>query len=754
MTTSTACQDTSCTGHIEDGYCNVCGAPAGHTLTVAPEPVATSTAQVVSQKLGSIPLGSAVTGATTVRTSSGRTRAAAPRLGVGLTTVPAAPITQARSAVLANPEVAEEKRNCASCQSPVGRSKGGKPGRPKGFCPKCGTAFDFSPRLQPGDIVAGQYEVVGCLAHGGLGWIYLAVDKNVSDRYVVLKGLVNSGDADALAVAVAERQFLAEVEHPLIVEIYNFVAHNGHNYIVMEYVGGRSVKQVLKARMVANNGVYAPIPVDQALAYIIEILPAFSYLHTQGLIYCDFKPDNMIQVGDGLKLIDLGGVRRADDTTSAIYGTVGYQAPEVPSVGPSIAGDIYTIGRALAVMTFEFRGNQTTYVDSLPPAGDVGVFARYDSFYRVIAKACATNPADRFQSADEFREQLIGVLRDVVAQDRSDAAGGLTIAAHSAPSNVFAPVAAASSTLTWDDLPALLPDRSDPAAVWLAGLTVTQPDARLQALDTAPDQTIEVQLARAAALTELAVANQLGGRNVGQAGVQLTGLLTDIITADPWEWRALYLHGVAALAGVLDGDDAVALFNTVCNQVPGEPGARFALAVACDRAGRRDEAAGLYSACARVDANIAAPALLRLAEFAADSGRLTAALAYLDQIPATSGLFVVGRRRRAEMLAADDTNLASLDAAVDTISATTIDAEARAQLLIRIYTSALQRVAVGGAMGVATKQQRIGAVPCTEHDLQVALESTYRELAAMTSDRDRRIRYVDMANRVRPRTLV
>ena len=82
----------------------------------------------------------------------------------------------------------------------------------------------LQPKLAPGELVAGQYEVLGCLAHGGLGWIYLAQDRNVSDRWVVLKGLLNTGDADAMAAAVAERQFLAQVEHPNIVRIYNFVA--------------------------------------------------------------------------------------------------------------------------------------------------------------------------------------------------------------------------------------------------------------------------------------------------------------------------------------------------------------------------------------------------------------------------------------------------------------------------------------------------------------------------------------------------
>src|SRR5690606_11011726 len=137
---------------------------------------------------------------------------------------------------------------------------------------------------QPGDLVAGQYEVAGCLAHGGLGWIYLARDKNVSDRWVVLKGLLNSGDADAMAAAIAEQQFLAQVEHPLIVEIYNFVTHEGGGYTVMEYVGGTSLKRLLKDRMEENIGLYDPLPVDQAIAYLLEVLPAFQYLHDMGLL--------------------------------------------------------------------------------------------------------------------------------------------------------------------------------------------------------------------------------------------------------------------------------------------------------------------------------------------------------------------------------------------------------------------------------------------------------------------------------------
>ena len=82
------------------------------------------------------------------------------------------------------PTVAEDKR-FARCVPSAGWSVSeGVPGRPKGFCPKCRTPFDFDPKLQPGALVGGQYEVVGGLAHGGMGWIYLANDRNVNDRWV------------------------------------------------------------------------------------------------------------------------------------------------------------------------------------------------------------------------------------------------------------------------------------------------------------------------------------------------------------------------------------------------------------------------------------------------------------------------------------------------------------------------------------------------------------------------------------------
>ncbi|MDI9884544.1 tetratricopeptide repeat protein [Streptomyces sp. HNM0645] len=349
--------------------------------------------------------------------SSGRSR-----LGAGLVSVPEVPRPDPRSAVMAEPEVPERKRFCSrsDCGSPVGRARGDRAGRTEGFCTKCGHPYSFVPKLREGDVVHGQYEVMGCLAHGGLGWIYLAVDRAVSDRWVVLKGLLDTGDQDAMAAAISERRFLAEIEHSNIVRIYNFVEHldqrtgSMDGYIVMEYVGGKSLKEIANERR-APDGRRDPLPVEQACAYGIEALEALGHLHSRNLLYCDFKVDNAIQTEDQLKLIDMGAVRRMDDDESAIYGTVGYQAPEVAESGPSVASDLYTVARTLAVLTFDFQGYTNVFVDSLPDPDNIEVFRTYESFYRLLVRATDPDPARRFASAQEMADQLTGVLREVVA---------------------------------------------------------------------------------------------------------------------------------------------------------------------------------------------------------------------------------------------------------------------------------------------------------------------------------------------------
>src|SRR5207244_3544662 len=153
---------TSCGGTIEDGYCNVCG------LAAAPAPApsaaqAAGSASGASVSAGSGTAGSGTAGSGTAgsrRTSgtrgtrgSRRTsgRSARGRLGAGLVEIPPVPYRDPASAILADPQVPESRRYCASCEQPVGRGQGGRAGLTEGFCRHCGTRFSVSPKLEPGD---------------------------------------------------------------------------------------------------------------------------------------------------------------------------------------------------------------------------------------------------------------------------------------------------------------------------------------------------------------------------------------------------------------------------------------------------------------------------------------------------------------------------------------------------------------------------------------------------------------------------
>ncbi len=725
------CSAAECTGAIQDGYCDICGSPAAKPPSVSPELATSGLSARASSRLGSMALGSArlASGSqVTRRASTASQRLRAKRLGAGLTSVPPQPAIDAQSALMVDPVLKESKRFCPSCMTPVGRSTGERAGRTEGFCPQCRDPYSFTPKLQAGDLVSGQYEVAGCLAHGGLGWIYLARDRNVSNRWVVLKGLLNSGDADALAAAIAEQQTLAQVEHPSIVEIYNFVTHDGAGYIVMEYVGGTSLKSLLQHRMEAA-GKYDALPLDQAIAYIVEVLPAFQYLHDLDLLYCDFKPDNIIQIGDDIKLIDLGAVRKIDDEDSAIYGTVGYQAPEVAEIGPSIASDVYTIGRTLLVLAMEFRGYQSTYLTDLPPVSQTPLFAKYDSFYRLIAKACALDPADRFASISELRAQLLGVLREVVATDHPDRAMSLP----SAPSVLFGVPSDDDGTLHWTELPELIPDATDPQAGWLAGISLTDPIERLAALKLAPEVSTEVLLEQ--------------GRTalLAHRWPQVESVAAALLAEDPWEWRAAWLQGLSYL-GQGNSPKAQESFNAVYGQVPGELAPKLALALACEISGESNVALGLYEICTRGGSGYAASAAFGMARIRLAQKDSSGAVAALDLVQSVSRAWVPARLERARILAQPGAQLPQLAAALESISGVEVDPKDQAQLAVVVYSSALKSPGVQSGQAVL----EVEGQKLTAAAIRARLEASYRQQAKIiATTRAERVRLVDTANAVR-----
>jgi serine/threonine-protein kinase PknG len=726
------CARPGCGGTIEDGCCDVCGLAPAHGNGESGRDDEPQVATRARRERAAPAPGAGTDDAPTTQRWGGaaRTRATArPHLGAGLVEVPRVAAGDPALAVMADPKVAEQRRFCGRCGSPVGRPHDGLPGRTEGVCRTCGAPFSFSPKLRAGDVVAEQYEVVGCLAHGGLGWIYLARDRNVARRWVVLKGLLNAGDDEAMAAALAERLFLAEVEHPNIVKIINFVERDGAGYIVMEYVGGLSLKALLVKRREANGGAADPLPVAQAIAYVLEILPALAYLHDAGLLFCDLKPDNVIQTPQSLKLIDLGGVYRIGDMVSPVYGTAGYQAPEIDHAGPSVASDLFTVARTLAALCLDVAGFQSALRFTLPAQHETPLLVRYDSLYQLLSKATAPNPDDRFQSAGEMADQLYGVLREVVADETG------------------APVPARSTLFTADFRPrADGPDRrllpvlrvatDDRAAGYLATLAAAHPDELVAVLRRAPERTVEVQLRLAQALTE-----------AGQWD-ETHALLAEIEREDPWEWRAHWYRGVAALARERP-PDARASFELVYHAIPGELAPKLALAVSAELAGDPAAAAGWYKIVSRTDASYATAAF-GLARCRLACEDRPGALAAYERVPESSSAHDQAQIARVRCLLGDVRGVGELRAAAAGIDALGGGGRRRSELEAELLRAAL--ALVEREPSVADGAVTLAASALVESELRLGLERTYRALAVVAASADERIRLVDEANRVRPRT--
>jgi len=184
------------------------------------------------------------------------------------------------------------------------------------------------------------------------------------------------------------------------------------------------------------------------------------------------------------------------------------------------------------------------------------------------------------------------------------------------------------------------PDDGDKMAGWLKTVSVPDATKRLELLIDAPEQSPQTLLEVAEAALE-----------VGPDRYDLVDTaVADMLNADPWEWRAVWMAGLVALAR---GDSAAAqsAFNAVYGQVPGELGPKLALAIACEHSNEYDVAEGLYLTCARTDANYIAPSAFGLAAIRTQRNDLDGALGALDLVPRTSGAYVRARRQRAGLLA-------------------------------------------------------------------------------------------------------
>ncbi|HEY9669982.1 MAG TPA: tetratricopeptide repeat protein [Waterburya sp.] len=711
---------------IEDGYCNVCGLAALKMQEVSQKQSAVTkgTGSVITTGTGSSPLTNRSKGSR--RNSSHSTsRSSRRQLGAGLVSVPELPSTEPEKSIMAEARVPDNKRFCSNCNNPLRREKG--------FCPKCGHKYSFIATLNPGELVVGQYEVKGAIAYGGLGWIYLGFDQTLS-RYVVLKGLLNTEDAAAAAVAVAERQFLAAVKHINIVGIYNFVKHGTEGFIVMEYVGGKTLKDIRKER--------GPLPVAEAIAYIHRILSAFAYLHSLGLVYCDFKPDNVMLEGNDVKLIDMGGVRRIDDLHGDIYGTVGYSAPEAGE-GPTAVSDLFTVGRTLAVLLTHIRGFSKEHQYTLPSPQEEPLFAEQESLYRFLLKATAENPDDRFQSADEMADQLLGVLREVVATE--------TNTPRPATSNVFSGDMLALTTSNdfepiradYHQLPIPMLDSTDPGfnAILNAG-SIPDPIKRSISLKQIVHQfptSIEALLRFANSLIDTG--------DYSEANLTLA----QVEEQDPWDWRVLWYKGRSFMAQD-KAQEAQAAFDQVYFDLPGELAPKLALGLAAEQAGNYQLAIKMYDLVSRTDPSYTSAAF-GLARCLCATGNRNDAVAALERVPQTSNLFTRSRVEIARTLINTERSAPGMkelkDASV-AIEALALEGMDRYRLTKQVLETALDLVTSKTLTPVSSIA--ILGQPLEEVHLRKGLEKALRSMAHLVSG-DEKIRLVDEANQVRPRTL-
>ena len=724
------CQRNGCTGTIEDGYCNLCGLAAIklHNLSnplpqVHQESQRTKPSTSITTGTGSSPLTNRSKGSR--RTTHTSARSSRKQLGAGLVSVPELPSTEPEKAIMAEAKVPDNKRACANCNNSLKREKG--------FCPKCGQKYSFIATLQPGDLVGGQYEVKGAIAFGGLGWIYLGFDKTLS-RYVVLKGLLNTEDAASAAVAVAERQFLAAVKHSNIVGIYNFVKHGNEGFIVMEYVGGKTLKEIRKER--------GTLPVTEAIAYIHRILGAFSYLHSLGLVYCDFKPDNVMLEGNDVKLIDMGGVRRIDDPHGDIYGTVGYSAPEAGE-GPTIGSDLFTIGRTLAVLLTNIRGFSKEHQYTLPSPQEEPLFAEQESLYRFLLKVTAENPDDRFQSADEMADQLLGVLREVVALE--------TNTPRPASSSIFSGDMLAITTNNdlqpiqpdYHQLPIPMLDSGDKAFnAILNASAIADPMKRVANLTQVIEQfptSVEAQLRLVNSCIDISDYDKV------------EEILANVEAQDPWEWRVLWYKGRALMAQK-KGKEAQAAFDQVYFDLPGELAPKLALGLAAELAGNFKLAIKMYDLVSHTDPSYTSAAF-GLARCLSNTGNRNAAVAALERVPQTSSLFTRSRVEIARTLidtqksAPGMTELKTASSAIEALTLEGMDGYRLAKQVLETALKLVTSQVISPASGITIFGQ-----PLEEIHLRRGLEKALRDMAHLVTGEEK-IRLVDEANRVRPRTL-
>jgi eukaryotic-like serine/threonine-protein kinase len=265
----------------------------------------------------------------------------------------------------------------------------------------------------------GKYLVKGELGRGGMGAVYLAEQPGLG-REVAIKELIVSPAADPTALMrfLQEAQVMARTSHPNLVQVHDLEQIGDANYIVLEFVRGRSLRDLV------NQGM---VPLPQTFAVMHGVLQALDYAHRHAIVHRDMKPENVLLSDEGnVKVADFGIARLTDDSgagstatkTGTTVGTPQYMSPEqVASSKVDGRSDLYSAG----IMFYELVAGQPPFTASeadgpftlmakhvqAPPKPPSVLRPGLDlRLEEVILKSLSKRPEDRYQTGQEFDEAM------------------------------------------------------------------------------------------------------------------------------------------------------------------------------------------------------------------------------------------------------------------------------------------------------------------------------------------------------------
>jgi serine/threonine protein kinase len=263
--------------------------------------------------------------------------------------------------------------------------------------------------LEPESLLAGRYQIKKVLGQGGMGAVYLATDSRIPEKTWAVKELWDYGDPSTRQLIQgqfqSEASILAALNHPNLPRITDFFVENHREYLVMDFIEGRTLEEIL----LEEKG---PLKMDMVMDIIGQLAGVLEYLHGQDppVIFRDLKPSNVMVTPSGrLCLIDFGIARvfsagKKKDTV--VMGTPGYAAPEQYGSGQSDArSDIYGLGATIYYCITGVDPSDNPFHFEAPSRLNGKVFPRLE---RAVQKAVQLEASQRFASVAEMRDYLFG----------------------------------------------------------------------------------------------------------------------------------------------------------------------------------------------------------------------------------------------------------------------------------------------------------------------------------------------------------